>query len=131
MVNPKVKLVENNIVKSAEDKRAYRGLELSNGLKVLLISDPSTDKSSAAIDVHIGKSYEIGFFRKEYIFCLWKSFREKMKSISVAVILGHMSDPEELPGLAHFCEHMLFLGTKKYPEENEYSKVCTIKKMEF
>ena len=35
-----------------------------------------------------------------------------------------MSDPDELPGLAHFCEHMLFLGTKKYPEENEYSKVC-------
>ena len=27
--------------------------------------------------------------------------------------LGHMSDPENLPGLAHFCEHMLFLGTEK------------------
>ena len=40
------------------------------------------------------------------------------------MILGHMSDPQELPGLAHFCEHMLFLGTKKYPEENEYNKVC-------
>ena len=26
---------------------------------------------------------------------------------------GHMLDPDELPGLAHFCEHMLFLGTKK------------------
>ena len=64
MANPKVKLVENNIVKSAEDKRAYRGLELSNGLKVLLVSDPSTDKSSAAIDVHIG-NYEIGFIVKE------------------------------------------------------------------
>ena len=24
-----------------------------------------------------------------------------------------MSDPAELPGLAHFCEHMLFLGTEK------------------
>ena len=24
-----------------------------------------------------------------------------------------MSDPEKLPGLAHFCEHMLFLGTEK------------------
>lgn len=33
-----------------------------------------------------------------------------------------MSDPKELPGLAHFCEHMLFLGTEKYPLENEYSK---------
>ncbi|KHJ91514.1 hypothetical protein OESDEN_08624 [Oesophagostomum dentatum] len=31
-------------------------------------------------------------------------------------------DPWELPGTAHFCEHMLFLGTDKYPSENEYSK---------
>jgi len=23
-------------------------------------------------------------------------------------------------GLAHFCEHMLFLGSKKYPNEDEY-----------
>lgn len=35
---------------------------------------------------------------------------------------GHMSDPDELPGLAHFCEHMLFLGTEKYPDENQYNK---------
>lgn len=33
-----------------------------------------------------------------------------------------MSDPDELPGLAHFCEHMLFLGTEKYPDENKYSQ---------
>lgn len=33
-----------------------------------------------------------------------------------------MSDPREFPGLAHFLEHMLFLGTEKYPEENAYHK---------
>jgi insulysin len=33
-----------------------------------------------------------------------------------------MSDPKDLPGLAHFCEHMLFLGTIKYPEENDFDK---------
>ena len=26
---------------------------------------------------------------------------------------GSLSDPDQLPGLAHFCEHMLFLGTEK------------------
>eukprot|EP00761_Pharyngomonas_kirbyi_P008215 gb/GECH01008226.1/.p1 GENE.gb/GECH01008226.1/~~gb/GECH01008226.1/.p1 ORF type:complete len:885 (+),score=190.80 gb/GECH01008226.1/:1-2655(+) len=36
------------------------------------------------------------------------------------VHVGHLSDPEDIPGLAHFCEHMLFLGTKKYPEESAY-----------
>ena len=34
--------------------------------------------------------------------------------------VGHLSDPDDLPGCAHFCEHLLFMGTKKYPEENAY-----------
>ncbi|XP_069609891.1 insulin-degrading enzyme isoform X2 [Ranitomeya imitator] len=83
-----VKRVVDDIVKSPEDKREYRGVELVNGIKALLISDPTTDKSSAALDVYIGS----------------------------------LSDPDNIPGLAHFCEHMLFLGTKKYPKENEYSQ---------
>ncbi|KAH3684490.1 hypothetical protein WICPIJ_004540 [Wickerhamomyces pijperi] len=37
------------------------------------------------------------------------------------VNVGAFSDYENLPGLAHFCEHLLFMGTEKYPEENEYS----------
>ncbi|CAK8675757.1 unnamed protein product [Clavelina lepadiformis] len=41
---------------------------------------------------------------------------------SMDVNVGSMCDPDDLPGLAHFCEHMLFLGTEKYPDENEYSK---------
>eukprot|EP00971_Amphidinium_carterae_P049293 971587-Amphidinium_carterae.1 len=35
---------------------------------------------------------------------------------------GSLQDPHSFPGLAHFHEHMLFLGTERYPEENEYSK---------
>lgn len=37
------------------------------------------------------------------------------------VNVGAFSDYEHLPGLAHFCEHLLFMGTEKYPDENEYS----------
>ncbi|GAV52529.1 hypothetical protein ZYGR_0AG05200 [Zygosaccharomyces rouxii] len=37
------------------------------------------------------------------------------------VNVGAFEDPEELPGLAHFCEHLLFMGSEKYPDENEYS----------
>jgi len=32
---------------------------------------------------------------------------------------------DTLPGMAHFCEHMLFLGTEKYPEEGSYSQFLT------
>ena len=38
------------------------------------------------------------------------------------VASGSLNDPAGTDGLAHFCEHMLFLGTRKYPEENHYSK---------
>ena len=62
--------------------------ETFDKMQVLLISDTTTEKSAAALDVHVGS----------------------------------MSDPEDLPGLAHFCEHMLFLGTQKFPDENDYEK---------
>ena len=44
-----------NITKSQEDKRDYRGLILDNELRVLLISDPKTDKAAAALTVNVGK----------------------------------------------------------------------------
>ncbi|XP_011065104.1 PREDICTED: insulin-degrading enzyme-like [Acromyrmex echinatior] len=78
----------DDIIKSQNDDRLYRGLVLTNKMKVILISDPTTDKSAAAMDINVGS----------------------------------MCDPDDLPGLAHFCEHMLFLGTKKYPQQNDYNK---------
>lgn len=33
---------------------------------------------------------------------------------------GASSDPSSIPGLAHFTEHMCFLGSQDYPGENEY-----------
>ena len=76
-----------NIIKPKIDKLDYGFKVLSNGLKVLLISDPDTNKSSAALGVNI----------------------------------GHLVDKKDEQGLAHFCEHLLFMGSKKYPNENEYS----------
>ncbi|KAK6061152.1 peptidase, M16 family [Cooperia oncophora] len=81
----------DDIVKSPTDQREYRGLELTNGLRVLLVSDPTTDNSAAAMDVNV----------------------------------GNLMDPWDLQGLAHFCEHMLFLGTEKYPKENEFLSFIT------
>lgn len=50
-----VKVQVESIIKSEEDQRQYRALVLNNDLKVLLISDPATDKSAAALDVHVGE----------------------------------------------------------------------------
>ncbi|WP_206484617.1 insulinase family protein [Thalassotalea sp. G2M2-11] len=41
---------------------------------------------------------------------------------ALAVNVGHFSDPKDRQGLAHFLEHMLFLGTEKYPDGSEYQQ---------
>ena len=75
------------VEKSPNDDRQYQYLALPNGLKVLLVSDPETDKAAAALTVGVGST----------------------------------SNPPGREGLAHFLEHMLFMGTKKYPDVDEYS----------
>ncbi|WP_111977103.1 insulinase family protein [Algibacillus agarilyticus] len=42
---------------------------------------------------------------------------------SLVVNAGHFDDPKDCAGLAHFMEHMLFLGTESYPEADEYQKL--------
>eukprot|EP01060_Flectonema_neradi_P012425 TRINITY_DN19241_c0_g1_i5.p1 TRINITY_DN19241_c0_g1~~TRINITY_DN19241_c0_g1_i5.p1 ORF type:complete len:974 (+),score=151.85 TRINITY_DN19241_c0_g1_i5:909-3830(+) len=43
-------------------------------------------------------------------------------SAALSVSRGTLNDPQEFPGMAHFCEHMLFLGNNKYPTEGDYRK---------
>ena len=46
----------------------------------------------------------------------------KKAAAAMDVQVGWMSDPRELAGLAHFCEHMLFLGTSGFPEEGDFER---------
>jgi len=46
----------------------------------------------------------------------------KRSAASLRIEVGSYSDPEELQGLAHFLEHMVFMGSRKYPAENEFDK---------
>jgi len=39
---------------------------------------------------------------------------------SLAVGVGFFNDPIDIPGMAHFLEHALFLGNQKYPEPNGF-----------
>ncbi|MDF1763600.1 MAG: insulinase family protein [Oleibacter sp.] len=43
-------------------------------------------------------------------------------SAAMSVSVGSMDDPENREGLAHFLEHMLFLGTEPYPEADAYQE---------
>ena len=41
---------------------------------------------------------------------------------ALSVGTGYLYDPKDKAGLAHYLEHMLFLGTKKYPTVGSYKK---------
>ena len=43
-----------------------------------------------------------------------------MAAAALDVAVGSRDDPVNRQGLAHFLEHMLFLGTEKYPKPDEY-----------
>ncbi|XP_046963766.1 nardilysin-like [Vanessa cardui] len=123
-------------IKSVSDKKLYKTIRLENGLTALLISDPSrqfvadehssseeetsgsddssgaeTDGSksgqSAASDQHGSKK------RSEFD-------EEKLAACALSVGVGSYSDPPDIQGLAHFVEHMVFMGSEKYPKENEF-----------
>ncbi|XOZ33878.1 insulinase family protein [Halomonadaceae bacterium KBTZ08] len=46
--------------------------------------------------------------------------RADKAAAALDVHVGAGADPEDRPGLAHFTEHMLFLGTETYPDPGEY-----------
>ncbi|KAF8163442.1 Metalloenzyme, LuxS/M16 peptidase-like protein [Crassisporium funariophilum] len=83
------------LVKSAQDDRDYRIIQLENGLQATLIHDAKADKAAASLDVAVGHLYD-------------------------PALLPFVQD--DMPGLAHFCEHLLFMGTEQFPGENEYSE---------
>ncbi|MBS0605639.1 MAG: insulinase family protein [Parachlamydiales bacterium] len=49
----------------------------------------------------------------------------EQSAAGLAVEAGSWKDPKEYPGLAHFLEHMLFMGNEAYPKEFEYMQFIT------
>ena len=56
---------------------------------------------------------------------LVKDEKSTTSAATVYVRSGSLNDPPEVNGLAHFCEHMLFLGSDKYPDDNHYAAHLT------
>ena len=44
-----------------------------------------------------------------------------MYKCTLFILPGTLSDPVELPGLAHFCEHMSFLGSEKVSSKQGFA----------
>ena len=89
--SPQASLLSDTLVVSPNDNREYKTLKLANEIEVILVSDPSAEKSAASLSVGVGL----------------------------------LHDPMSQQGMAHYLEHMLFLGTERYPDTKGYSDFMT------
>ncbi|RXN20438.1 nardilysin-like protein [Labeo rohita] len=116
------------INKSPSDPKTYRYIELSNGLKALLISDLTQSESNGEPVAEEEEEEGDSRSTNEGSSCankcsegVKKSCRsEKQSAAALCISVGSFSDPADLPGLAHFLEHMVFMGSEKYPAENGF-----------
>lgn len=83
-------------LKSQGDKKEYRLIKLTNGLKALLVRR-TTDEADS----------------------------ENVAAANITVGVGSFDDPCNALGLAHFLEHMVHMGSEKYPQESEYNDFLT------
>lgn len=51
-----------------------------------------------------------------------QDLQSEKSAASLTVNVGHFDDPWQRQGMAHFLEHMLFLGTDRHPEPGTLSQ---------
>lgn len=85
------------LIKSEGDPKDYRLIKLPNGLKALLMKT-KTEASSE---------------------------HESLAAANVTVGVGSFDETERALGLAHFLEHMVHMGSERYPEESGYNDFLT------
>ncbi|XP_038056169.1 nardilysin-like [Patiria miniata] len=49
-----------------------------------------------------------------------QSKQPKLAAAALSIGIGSFCEPDDIPGLAHFLEHMVFMGSEKYPDENSF-----------
>ncbi|KAL0797443.1 hypothetical protein Bca101_052617 [Brassica carinata] len=140
-----VSTLDNVVVKSPNDRRLYRVIELENGLSALLIHDPDIYPEGLPADgqIPMDEDDEDGEEEEEDSDGSYEDDEDdeedeegddgdedeveekgdhqtKKAAAAMCVAMGSFLDPPEAQGLAHFLEHMLFMGSTEFPDENEY-----------
>ncbi|EJC99255.1 uncharacterized protein FOMMEDRAFT_170573 [Fomitiporia mediterranea MF3/22] len=97
--NPSYHIYTAPVQTSNRDYRKYAVIRLNNGLEAVVINDIYLDTSAAWMDVAIGK------------------FNDPL--------LGVVSK-KDMAGTAHFCEHLLAMGSVNHPEENAFDEYLAL-----
>ncbi|CAL1679208.1 unnamed protein product [Lasius platythorax] len=122
-------------VKSENDTKKYRVIRLQNGLTAMLIADlysktcASQDDDEDKDDDEVEDEDTSDEYDEKNSFSVTKRVKKNQKKILInhlragcglCVGVGGFSDPPEIPGMAHFLEHMIFMGSEKYRKENNF-----------
>lgn len=82
-------------LKSPSDKKDYKLIKLQNGLKALLVKQENNQNLDS---------------------------KSGLASVALCIDVGSFEDPKEAQGLLHYLEHLVFMGTEKYPKENDFDQ---------
>ncbi len=83
---------------------------------------PIASRSDVRVSPNDDREYRFLTLDNELKVLLISDDEADKSAASLTVFRGNYSDPADYPGLAHFLEHMLFIGTEKYPEPDGYFK---------
>jgi len=71
------------------------------------------------------RDFKGGVLNNKIRYCIVKDPNIDYSCVACCVGVGSIKDPKEYQGLAHFLEHMLFLGSKKYPNSEYFNEYIT------
>lgn len=71
--------------RSPSDKKEYKFIKLPNGMKVLLVKNPTNEKNLDHDTIS----------------------KDSSSSVALCIDVGSFEDPKEVQGLCHFLEHMV------------------------
>ncbi|CAD7966435.1 unnamed protein product [Amoebophrya sp. A120] len=141
--------------KASLDKNEYRHIRMHNGIHAVLVSLKNEDEDEEAVAgrgeqqaedevEHTGRNHDAGPAAVDGSSLAVKksgnndnppvpaspskgsdAADDVKAACAVSVGVGQFSDPAEAQGIAHFCEHMLFMGSSKYPGENAHEQWLT------
>ena len=84
--------------------------------------DESTPLPDVKDDIVEGRVYRLVRLDNGLEVLLIHDPAAQKSAASMSVAVGSLQNPIEHQGLAHFVEHMIFMGSEKYPEIGEYEK---------
>jgi len=124
--------VEKIIRKGLSNKKDYLLHKLKNGMKCMLISQPDNGcKTTTNIKHELNRKSvtstdenDDSLTDESYSSDEEETQKETSDSFAMSLCVhnGSFSDPVEAQGLAHLLEHMVSMGSKRYPADNHFDR---------